>query len=35
MTIINAGKGDLRIVIDNLKQNGPTERASDLLLSQL
>ncbi len=35
MTIVNSGKGDLRIVIDNLKQNGPDERASDLKLSQL
>jgi hypothetical protein len=35
MTIVNSGKGDLRIVIDNLKKSGPEERASDLRLSQL
>jgi hypothetical protein len=34
MTIVNSGKGNLRIVIDNLKQNGPKERASELLLTQ-
>jgi hypothetical protein len=34
MTIVNSGKGNLRIVIDNLKKNGPEERASDLLLTQ-
>jgi hypothetical protein len=35
MTIVNSGKGNLRIVIDNLKKNGPEERASDLQLTQL
>jgi hypothetical protein len=35
MTIINSGKGDFRIVIDNLKKSGPEERASDLRLTQL
>jgi hypothetical protein len=35
MTIVNSGKGDLRIMIDNLKKNGPEERASDLRLTQL
>jgi hypothetical protein len=35
LTIVNSGNGNLRIVIDNLKANGPKERASDLLLSQI
>src|SRR5207302_4315304 len=34
MTIVNSGRGDLRIVIDNIKSDGPIERASDLLLMQ-
>ena len=34
LTIVNSGTGNLRIVIDNLKSNGPDERSSDLLLSQ-
>jgi hypothetical protein len=34
MTIVNSGKGNLRIVVDNIKSNGPEERASDLLLMQ-
>jgi len=34
MTIVNSGRGDLRIVIDNIKSNGPDERASDLHLQQ-
>jgi hypothetical protein len=34
LTIVNSGTGNLRIVIDNLKANGPEERSSDLLLSQ-
>jgi len=35
MTIVNPGTGNLRIVIDNLKKNGPEERASDLRLTQI
>ena len=35
MTIVNSGQGNLRIVIDNLKANGPEERSSDLLLTQI
>jgi hypothetical protein len=35
MTIVNSGKGNLRIVIDNLKKNGPEERASVLRLQQI
>jgi hypothetical protein len=34
LTIVNAGKGDLRIVVDNVRTNAPDERASDLLLTQ-
>jgi hypothetical protein len=34
MTIVNSGKGNLRIMVDNIKSNGPEERASDLLLMQ-
>lgn len=35
MTIVNSGRGDLRIVIDNVKQTGPDERASDLRLARV
>ena len=34
LTIVNAGTGELRIVIDNLRANAPEERSSDLLLTQ-
>jgi len=34
LTIVNSGTGNLRIVIDNIKANGPDERSSDLMLSQ-
>ena len=34
MTIVNSGKGNLRIMVDNIKSNGPEELASDLLLMQ-
>jgi len=34
LTIVNAGTGYLRIVIDNLKPNDLEERASDIRLSQ-
>jgi hypothetical protein len=34
MTIVNSGRGNLRIMIDNLKSKGPEERSSDLLLTQ-
>ncbi len=35
MMIVNSGRGTLRIVIDNLKANGPEERSSDLQLAQI
>jgi hypothetical protein len=34
MTIVNSGRGNLRIVIDNLRSDGPEERSSDLRLTQ-
>src|SRR5262249_32673744 len=34
LTIINSGKGDLRIVIDNVKPNDREELASDIRFSQ-
>ena len=34
LTIVNPGHGDFRLLIDNLKKNGPEERTSDVLLTQ-
>ena len=34
LTIVNPGHGDFRLLIDNLKRNGPEERTSDVLLTQ-
>jgi hypothetical protein len=33
LTIVNQGKGDFRLLIDNVKANGPAERTTDVRLS--
>jgi hypothetical protein len=34
LTIVNPGRGDFRLLIDNLKTNGPEERTTDVSLAQ-
>jgi len=34
LTIVNAGAGNFRLLIDNLKAHGPDERTTDVVLAQ-